>query len=78
MDHSRDALPIGWYGSWDGRVQRQYVVLREVILPRHVGVDSVQGFDCWTRNCGRVLGYTVGKDRRGREISMEFLQSKSK
>jgi ferritin-like protein len=54
------------------------MLFREVILPRHVGLDTMEGLDCWTRNCGRVLGYTVGKDRRGREISMEFLQSKSK
>lgn len=75
MDHSRNAQLIGWNGSRDGWVPRQYVLWREVILPRHVDIDSLEGLDCWTRNCSQVFGYTVGVNWCWREISVEFLQS---
>lgn len=56
MDHGGDAVGCFGQGGGDCWVPGKYVVWREVILPRHVGGDSVESFDCWTRNGCFVFG----------------------
>lgn len=74
MDHRGDALPIGRYSGRDRRVPREYVLLREVIQPRHVRVDAVEGLDRGTGNCCPGPGRTVCEHRSWRQIPVEFLQ----
>lgn len=45
-------------------------------MPRHIRGDSVDGLNCGTRNCGRVLGNSVSKNRSRGKISVKFLPLK--
>lgn len=49
VDHGGDSVCSFGQCRGDRWVPGKYVIRREVILPRHMGVDSVESFDSWTR-----------------------------
>lgn len=78
MNHRRDATIPGRDGSRNCGVPWKNMLVREVIFPRHIRGDAMDGFDCRARNCCRVLGNTVSKNRSRGKISVKFLHRQRK
>lgn len=71
MNHRWDAV-AGGDGGWNCGVPWKNVLWREMILPRHIRGDAMDGLDCGTGNCCRFLGNSVSKNRSWGKISVKF------